>query len=151
MQGLQLPNEAKLTVVNTGAAAGQTTVTSSPVDMAGFDSVMFVISLGTQVGGAVITATAEQSTTSGGTYAPIVDAISGANAAETVTDVAGNSDNGVIVIDVFRPLQEFVECVVARATQNSVINNIIAFQYNAKRKPVTQDASILATGSFVGS
>lgn len=151
MQGLQLPNEAKLTVVSTGAAAGETTVTSAPVDMAGFDSVMFIVSLGTQVAGAVITATAEQSTTSGGSYSPIVDAISGANASETVTDVGGNSDNGVIVIDVFRPSAEFVECVVTRGIANSVINNILAVQYNAKKKPVTQDASILSTGSFVGS
>ena len=151
MQGLQLPNEAKLSVVNTGAAAGVTAVTSSPVDMAGYDSVMFIISLGTQVAGAVITATAEQATTSGGAYAPIVDGISGNNAAATFTDVGGNSDNGVLVVDVLRPLEEFVECVVTRATANSVINNVIAVQYNAKKKPVVQDASVLASTIAIGS
>lgn len=151
MQGLNLLNEAKATVVSTGASAGETTVTTAALDMAGYDSVMFLICLGTQVSTAVITATAEQCTTSGGTYAPIVDALTGNNAAVTVTDAGGSTDNTVMVLDLFRPSAEFVELSIARTVANSQIDQVIALQYNAKKKPVVQDASVVAAGLFVGT
>lgn len=141
-----------MTVVSTGAAAGETEVDSSILDMAGFDSVLFLVLLGTQTGGAVITATAQQNganQTAG--MSAILDALSGNNAAVTFTDVAGNSDNGVLALDLFRPLDRYVRLAVTRSVQNSQILAIVALQYNAKKKPTVQDASILAVAQAVGS
>ena len=149
---MNLINEVKLSVVATSQAAGQTEVDTSILDMAGYDSVMFIALLGTVSAGSVLTLTAEQNTansTSG--MAAIVDATTGTNAAATVTDVGGATSNGALVVDVYRPQDEFVRAALTRTTANAAVNGIVALQYNAKKRPTVQDATVMASRFAVGS
>lgn len=138
--------DLKLTRVANAAAAGITEVDTSILDMAGFEGVMFVCLLNTVTAGSVVTVTAQQNTANQtGGMAPI------ANASASVTDVGGASSNQAIVLDVFRPLQEFVRAAVTRTTANAALDGVIAIQYAAHRKPTVQDASVIASVFAIGS
>jgi hypothetical protein len=149
---MQLSNEVKMTVVQTGAVAGTTEVDTSILDMAGYDGVMFVAVLGTVTAGSVLAISVQQNALNQtGGMAAIVDGPSGANAAAGLTDVGGASSNGALAVDVFRPLSRYVRAALTRTTANAVVQTILAFQYKAKKRPTLQDASVLALAQAIGS
>lgn len=140
---MQLSNDAKVTLVKTAVAAGQTSIQSDAVDMAGFEGVMFIISMGAITGGAATSVKAQQSATAalGGSETDLEG---------TSQTIADTEDNTVKIIDIYRPTKRYVNVQVLRATQDSVINSIIAIQYDAAKKPVTHDATTVSgTETFV--
>lgn len=146
---LSLLNDAKWTQVSNGATAAQTELDSSILDMAGYDSVIFIATLGTVTDACVLGLAAQQNSvnsTSG--MAQITNGPGTVNAAATFT--ASGSSNTILITDVFRPIQRYVRAALTRTTQNAVVNNIIAVQYNSRSLPVTQSASVLAS-SFVAA
>lgn len=139
-----LSKNVKYTKISNGATAGTSELDSSIIDMAGFDGAMFFVDLATVVDGSVMTLTVQQNTansTSG------MAAITGASA----TFTASTSSNKVLMVDVYRPLQEFLRVAFTRTTQNATVNSIYVIQYNARFRPTTQDSGVIASTTVVGS
>jgi len=139
-----LLKEAKISVVMNPVAAGTTEQKSSVIDMAGYDSVMFILSLGTVTAGCVETLTIYGNTASS-TSSPAPTAIT--NAVATYTDVAAESSNTLLIVDVLNvnpDTQRYVFADFTRTTANAVINGVYAIRYNSKSVPQTLDATVIA-------
>lgn len=124
----------KVTRVSDAVAAGTTEINSTGVAMDGFESVTFIVPFGAITAGGVQSVKAEQSDDDGST--------------DDYTDlegsgitVADDDDNGVVILEIMRPMKRYVRCTVLRATQNSAIDGIIAIQSGPSTAPVTQDAT----------
>lgn len=121
------------------AAAGTTTLTTDVVDMQGFDSIAFVTHLGDVTDTAVLTLTGQTG-----------DEADGSDAADLVLPVtftadATSGDNKLLVLDLHKPRQRYVRATLDRATANAVVNGVVAILYNAHERPVTENASVVAS------
>ena len=117
-------------------AAGAADITSDEVDTAGFDAVRFIQGFGAITTGAVTSFKAQQDTVTGMATAADI-----AGSSITVTDA---HDNKVAIIDIIRPQERFLRVKTLRATQNSVVDFLIAELYQARSEPITDDASVLS-------
>lgn len=119
---MNLSYNVKITKVANYSSANTTAVTSSEIDMQGFDGVMFLTTI------AVANA---------GNYLKVQqDTVTGmASAADlTGTKVVCTGSNEVIGCDVYKPLERFVRAVVTR-TASTACGEIYAIQYNGRIKP----------------
>lgn len=122
-------------LLSDGVAAGSGDVqTSSAVDMGGITTgggaIMFIIALGTVAtgGGGLIKI---QGSDDNGVADPFVD-LQNTGVQYTSTQ----SGQGVIV-DVYRPLKRYLQCVVMRGTGgNTTIQSIVALLYHLRQPPV---------------
>lgn len=142
MFDLNLLRDAKIERVSDAVVAGTTLITTSVVDTQGYNSVAFIVLLGTVTDASDLTLSAKTNT---------VNATTGANvatSADTVALTAATSSNGMLILDVNKPRQQYAFATLARATQNAAIDGILAVLYNAQEHPVTQDATqVLASTS----
>lgn len=123
--------ELKITKVADASAAGVTTVNSTPVDMSGFEGVIFLTAAGTIAATAVAQVKVQQDTVVGmGTAADL------AASGQSFTPTTDNLKSAMI--DVKKPTKRFLRVVIARSVANSDFGQIYAIQYRAKRAPVTQ-------------
>lgn len=124
------------------AAGTGDTQASSTVDMANYDRVRFMVSIGaiTSTGTAVVKA--QTCTASDGSGA--VD-ITGASVSFTDAD-----DNKLAIVEVERPQARYVRVVVVRATANVVIELGTATQSAGRNMPVTQGATVMGVASVQG-
>lgn len=131
-----LSDRCKLSILSTTTlgAAGTTAITSSALDMAGFDGVLFIIPAGTIVSGGVQSIKVTDCTTTGGSY----NDVTGTN--QTIADT---DDDKCYYIDIQRPALQFLKVVISRATQNATFGGIFALQY--------QKRSLLQAGMTHGS
>ena len=135
-------NYIKATRIANATAAGVTAINCTSVDMQDFEGVQATCSMGTLTAGQV-TSLKAQSSTDNSTWADITGAVT-ANAAD------GDS-NKMLILDLYRPQQRYVRFVVNRATQNAVIDAVVAYQYGPKKAAVTQDATTTSTSKlFIG-
>jgi len=123
-------------VMNAVAAGTDDTQESTALDMSGWDGVVFIASFGTLTGSAVTDIRAQE----GATSTPATD-LAGTKISLTAT----THNNKAAVLDIFRPLLQYIRCQVTRATANAVIDGIIAIQYRGRKAPVTQGATIAST------
>ncbi len=141
MDNFSILKDMKINRVANDAVAGTSTVTSSAISMAGFDSVLFLVLIGDSTNGSVQLLTVLSNPTnsnSGGT------AETGATAGKTDPD--GTSlDNGMYAVEVHRPSQDYVYCTFARGTQNCVVDGIIAIQFNARSVPQSLVSAMIAS------
>lgn len=117
----------------TAGAAGTSAITSSAVDTAGYDGVLFIVPVGAIVSGAVTSLKVQQCDTSGGSYADLTG---------TNQTIADTDDDKLFYVDVFQPKEQFLKLVVSRATQNATIGGIIALRYNAGSRPASQGSNV---------
>jgi hypothetical protein len=108
-------------------ATGTTTIDSTAYDMSGFDGICFIVRLGSPAANNNIRG--QQSATSGGAYNDLTGTL--------VNDAVKNQH----MLNIVRPGKQFVRCRVTRGT-TTTIDSLIAVQYVARRKPVTQPTSI---------
>lgn len=126
-------------VAMNAVAAGTTDQTSSWIDTANCEGLIFIIKFGAITAGAVTSVKLQQSQDSGGASAADLEG--------TAQTVADDDDNQVAVIDIFRPRERYVAAVVDRGTQNAVIDSIICIKYGQKKVPVSQDSSHVVGGA----
>lgn len=129
---MNLSKSVKLTRVSNAVAAGTTAVTSSAVDMAGFDGCQFTVLMGAVTSGAVTSCKVQGSE----------DNSSWSDLTGTGQAIADTADDKLFLIDVPFPRHRYLRCVVSRATQNAVVDGIVAEQYLAKVEPVTQSTTV---------
>lgn len=139
---MNFSSEVKVTKVADASAAGQTAVNSTAVDMQGFEGVLFLVNAGAITAGGVQSINAAQGDTSGGTFDDLVG---------SKVVVADDDDDQAFWIDVYKPADRFVRLEIARATQDSAFGPIWAFQYEAGKKPVSNNVADTITGELHAS
>ena len=115
-------------VAPTAGTAETTDITSSSVDMSKYEEVVFVCTLGAITSGAVTSLKVQQS----------ADDSSFADLEGTGMTIADSDDNTTIATDLIRPTDRYVRVVIDRATQNAVVQDVVAFQCRPRTKAVTQ-------------
>lgn len=132
---MNLLKRTKTTRVMNAVAAGTTDQTSSWVDMANFDGVMFTIAFGTITGTAVTSVKLQGATDGSGTGATDLTG--------TSITVADTDDNKVAILDLYQPdrTYRYIAAYVDRGTANAVIDGITAIQYAPRNLPTTQDST----------
>jgi hypothetical protein len=142
---MNLSKDCKVSQVLGYFAAGTTLRTSSIIDMQDYEGVMFIACLGTLIAGGTLDVYAQENTanaTSGMARIPA------STTPLAVTAGMAAMTQSCILVDIFQPNKEFIQCNIAPATQNAVILGIVAIQYRGKFKPSTQDASVIGTNFF---
>jgi len=124
-----------IAATTTAGAAGTSDITSSAVNMAGFDGCLFLVPIGAVVSGAVTSIKIQQSSDDAATddYSDVE------GTAVTITDT---DDDKLKYIDVFRPGKRYLKLIVDRGTQNATVGGVIAIQYNSRSRPVTQGTNV---------
>lgn len=133
----QLTGVTKTILCKNSVAAGSSDITDATVvDMAGFDSVRFLFGFGTITSGAATsTGVAAESAN---TPTPGTDDLAGSKV--TVLDT---EDNTIVITEINHPQLRYLRPFVKRATQNAVVDFIIAELFNHSGKvPITQDATV---------
>lgn len=134
-----LTNKVKTIKLHAPVSAGSTDVTDSTVvDMQNFEGVRFLVGFGAITAGGVQGVKVKQATAKTSATA----LTNGADLAGTLVSVADDDDNDIAIVDIYRPLERYLQPVVTRATQNSVVEFVIAEQYGAKKLPVVQDSTV---------
>lgn len=114
------------------AAASNTNSLGNAIDTDGFDGCLFVVPIEDSVATGVATATVEQCDTSGGSYAALVG--------DDVTATCAVNDDinqKFLMIDVFKPREQYLKLRRASATANIAYGSAIAILYNAKSRPTS--------------
>lgn len=134
-----LTDNIKVLHVNSSiAAANNTDDNSDRVDMQGFDGVVFVTPITDSVNTGVATLTVEQNDSDSDTG---MAALSGAEA-EATSAADDDLNDSLLVVDVFRPTERYVQGVLTSATADIAFGDTIAILYNGSKFPVTQDDTI---------
>ena len=129
--------------VNAPVSAGSSIDDNSDIiDMAGWDGVMFIVPITDSVATGVATLTVQQNTANSDSG---MAAVSGGGGH---ADKGSNDDlnDTLLIVDVYRPRERYVQAVLTSATANIAYGNTIAILYNKTGKlPVTAHASIQAS------
>jgi hypothetical protein len=118
-----LSDDVKITTV-AAVVTGTTTITGAAIDMAGFSGALFIVRLGSPATNNNLRVS--QCDTVAGTYADL-----------TGTLVGNHATDNPLIVDVYRPKEQFLKYVVTRGT-TSTIDIVTIIQYGARRVPVTQ-------------
>ena len=120
------------------AAAANTDSNSDRIDMSGWEGVLFICPIEDSVATGVATLKAEQNSADSDSG---MAALSGASAAATC---ATNDDlNGtLLVVDVYRPTERYVQAVRVSATANIAFGTVTAILYGPRELPVAEHATI---------
>ncbi|MBR1230214.1 hypothetical protein JQ600_35555 [Bradyrhizobium sp. AUGA SZCCT0176] len=122
-------------------AAGTTKRTSTILDMAGYDGVLFVAGLGTLIEAGTVDVFVEQNT---------INSTSGmarlaGQSAHTVTAANALLTSSAIVVDIENVTEQYVQCNITPATQNAVVLGIVAIRYSGRVKPTLNSALLKST------
>lgn len=113
--------------------AGATPLNGATLSMAGFHSVMAIVKFGVITANAVTSIKGQQSAVSAFSNPDDLDG-------STVT-VADDDDGKTFVVDFKRVKKPFFRIVVGRGTQNAVVSWAMYQQYDARKRPITQNGA----------
>lgn len=117
-----LSKQVKIDMVLGGASSAGTTLTSSAIDMQGYDAVMIFGTIATANAGNYLKA--QQSSDDG--------------SADDYTDIAGSkvvADDGadVVALEIRRPLKRYLKALIVRGGANTVTGDVYAIRYNSRK------------------
>lgn len=136
--------DCKITLVSPSAVAGTTGIDSTILDMSGYDGVVFIANTGDVTATCVLTLTAKCNASSTTAASSTVT-----GAVATFTAGATDADDKLLVVDVYMPQMRYVYANLTRTTANAVIGSIVAIQYRAATRPVTQATNVIASALAV--
>ncbi|MBN1807191.1 MAG: hypothetical protein JW837_18235 [Sedimentisphaerales bacterium] len=128
------------------AAAPDTDQNSDILDMQCYDGVCFIVPVTDSVATGVAKLTVEQS---GENSDSGMAALSGAEAAGACA-VNDDLNDKLLIVDVYRPRERFVQGVITSETANIAFGNMIAVQYNGSKCPIIADPSVIQAISAFG-
>jgi len=130
--------------VKAAQAVDTAAINSDIIDMGvaeGFDSVAFIVLWGTITDGTPYVKGQQ------GAESDMSDA---ADLLGTSVEAADTDDGLLSILDIDRPLERYVRCVVTRAgSTGAVVDGILAILYNSKKEPVTQSSDVAASEKHV--
>ena len=138
MNGM-LSEAVRIDRIKTAQSVGTGSVTSDTVDLGaaeGFDSVLFLVLFGTITDGTPKVKARQ------GAESDMSDAadLEGTSTAGAITD-----DNKMLALNIHRPLERYVDCVVTRGgSTGAVVDGVLALLYDSKKEPVTQSSDVAA-------
>jgi hypothetical protein len=137
---MNLLNEVSIREVGAPVAlASNTDQNSDRIDMANWEGVLFIVPITDSVATGVATLKVEENTADSDTG---MAALSGAQA--TATSVENDDlNNQLLVVDVYKPRERYVQAVITSGTANIAFGNTLAILYRGRKRPVTDDASVL--------
>lgn len=122
------------------AAASNTDSNSDILDMSGFDGVLFIAPVTDSADTGVATLKVEQNSANSDSG---MTALTGA--AATATSAADDDlNNQLLIVDVYRPTERYVQAVRTSATANIAFGNVIAIQYAGSKCPISAASSVLS-------
>jgi len=129
-------------------AASNTDDNSSIFDMSGWDGIMFMVTITDSADTGVATLTAQENSANSDTG---MTAITGA--AAVATSAANDDLNSMLlIVDVYRPRERYVQGTITSATANIAFGETIAIRYRGSKVPITQSTTTVATAvAVVGS
>lgn len=127
---MNLSKNTKLIKVKAGQTTATDPVESDVVDMSGFEGVMFFGSVATANAGNFGKVQQGQQS-NGGDMADLAG-----------TKVVPGDSGDSFLIDVYRPRERYVRCVIIRAGTTTVTGDIYALLYRAAKAPTSQGATI---------
>lgn len=140
--------DCKIVEVFTYAAGTTGTSVGATVDMEDFDSVEFVVGLGTlSSSNTTILQAHDGAAANGSDHAQMTD-VNGNNIL-LPTSVQATDSGKILRLDVVRPQKRYVTPVLVLAAGNGVVAYGVAILYNAKAQPVAQDTSVSQAAVFV--
>jgi len=144
---MQLTNAVKATRVinNATGAAGVTTINGTTIDTQDFKSCRFVVSFG-----AILATSVTSVKLQDGNAANMSDAADLLGSGQNMV-AGGADDNGVVIIEIYRPVKRYIRVVILRATANSTVDSAVAEQFEGDFFPVTQDATTVRRSKIVTS
>lgn len=126
-----------------GAGSASATPTKCDIiDMAGFDSVMFIAAMGNVLDtSAVSLKVAGATTNSSGAMALLAGSAGG-------TATATSYDDKLVILDVVKPTYQYLEAQLFHVTADGPFDGIFAIQYNATDLPITQGSTVVASSTI---
>lgn len=121
------------------AAASDTDSNTDIIDTAGYEGVVFICPVTDSAATGVATLTIEQNSANSDTG---MDALSGAVATAT-SAINDDLNNELLIVEVRRPRMRYVQAVRTSATANIAFGSVIAVLYGPRKKPITDDSSVL--------
>lgn len=133
---MNLSKDTKISVAITPTAggAGTTDINGTTLDMAGFESVLMVVTFGAITSGAATSIKAQQ-----GSASDMSDAADLAGTGQTIADT---DDDKTFYIDLVKPTERYVRLVVDRGTQNAVVASALYIQYDSKKQPASHGTGV---------
>jgi hypothetical protein len=125
-------------VYDADTIAGNATDTTSVVDMAGYEAVVFLVIAG-DIGVAGLTAVAEQDENDDVAF-PDEEELEG-------TEIAfANADDDLVgIIDVGKPANRYIRVSMTAGANDCDIDAVLAIKYRARDLPVTQGVTVVDT------
>jgi hypothetical protein len=120
-------------------AANNTDANSDRIDMAGYEGVMFIATVTDSAATGVATLKVEQNTTDSDSG---MAALAGATAAATCA-VNDDINDKVLIVDVYRPRERYVQAVRTSSAANIAFGPVIAILYGPNTKPVADHSTVL--------
>lgn len=145
---LNLSRNVKISEVLTPIAlANNTDQNTDRMDMQGWDGVVFIIPVTDSVDTGVAAITGEQSEADAdGAMAALSGAI-----ATAISAANDDLNNQLLILDIYRPQERYVQCAVTSLTANIAFGTGIAIQYSGRKFPITQPAGTTLQHTFVVS
>ncbi len=123
------------------AAGTGDTLTSTEVDTSNFEGALFLVSMGEIVSGAATTCYVRSAAATGMGSAAQLDG--------TILTIADGDDDLIQVMDVYRPLEPFLDVEITRLTQNAEVEDVTVILYGPRKSPTTHDSGTVADMTVV--
>lgn len=121
------------------SAANNTDSNTDILDMTGFDGVVFIDVITDSVATGVATLTVQQNTANSDSG---MASLSGAAATATCS-TNDDLNNQLLIVDVYKPRERYVQAARTSATANIAFGSCIAIRYKSQKGPITEDSSVL--------
>lgn len=126
-----------------GAGAASATPTKATIiDMLGFESVMFVALMGNVLDTSVVSLRV-----AGGDTSDTADMTLRAGTVGGTAD-ATSYDDKLVILDVVKPTDRYLEAQIFHVTANAPFDGILAIQYNGHNLPITQGSTVVASDTL---
>jgi hypothetical protein len=130
---MNLSKEVKITTA-LDYASGTADREGAILDMQGFEGVLMIVKFAAIHNSATLSIKAQQDTDpAGGTMADLLG---------TAQVVAGDDDNEIYYIDVYKPTERYVRLYVDKDTSNAVAESAIYLQYGPRKLPTTHATGV---------
>ncbi len=129
---MNLSKNTKVVLALAGQVTGTTTLTTNPIDVQGFEGVMFVGSLAAVNAGNFAKARQGQQS----------NMSDGADLANTKVTPVANGDS--FLIDIYKPQERYVDVQIVRGGLTTVTGDVYAILYGPRKAPTAHGSTIAA-------